>query len=311
MKRLSRGAFARARTFLRTHARPLDGALFAHRFEDAPAERVTEALASYQNEDGGFGHALEPDARTPSSSALATGIGLRILRELGCPPDHPMVGQAVRWLEATFDADTCTWRALPEDANESPHAPWWHDEDGSLARTFDDFLVIPRAEIVGLLHHYAALVPAGWLDGLTERTVADIETMEPFGSGGGDDLVYALSLAETASLPALYRERLVQRIRAVIPGAVSHDPEEWESYCIPPLKVAPTPDSTAADLLGDGLQHHLDYQIDQQRSDGAWDPVWTWADWYPDAWEQAKQEWRGHLTLEALTSLRAYGRIEA
>jgi hypothetical protein len=273
--------------------------------------RVTAALARYQNEDGGFGHALEPDARTPSSSALATGIGLRILRELRCPPDHPMVGRAVQWLEATCDPETYTWRALPDDANESPHAPWWHDEDGSLARTFDDFLVIPRAEIVGVLHHYAALVPAGWLEGLTERTVADIETIEPFGYGGGDDLVYALRLAETESLPARYRGRLVRRLRAVIPGAVSQDPREWGSYCIPPLKVAPAPESTVADLLGDGLQLHLDYQIDQQSPEGAWDPVWTWGHSYPDAWEQAKQEWRGHLTLEALTSLRAYGRVEA
>jgi hypothetical protein len=311
VKRLSCGAFGRARTFLQTYARPLDWALFAHRFEGAPVGRVTAALARYQNEDGGFGHALEPDARTPSSSALATGIGLRILRELRCPPDHPMVGRAVQWLEATCDPETYTWRALPDDANESPHAPWWHDEDGSLARTFDDFLVIPRAEIVGVLHHYAALVPAGWLEGLTERTVADIETIEPFGYGGGDDLVYALRLAETESLPARYRGRLVRRLRAVIPGAVSQDPREWGSYCIPPLKVAPAPESTVADLLGDGLQLHLDYQIDQQSPEGAWDPVWTWGHSYPDAWEQAKQEWRGHLTLEALTSLRAYGRVEA
>ena len=32
---------------------------------------------------------------------------------------------------------------------------------------------------------------------------------------------------------------------------------------------------------------------------------------YPEVWEQAKLEWRGHLTLEAVTQLDAFGRIEA
>jgi hypothetical protein len=309
VRRLSREAFARARNFVTSEARPLERALFEHRFEGAPARRVTAALADYQNDDGGFGHALEPDARTPTSSALATGIGLRILREVGCPAGHPLVGPAVGWLQEAYEPTTHTWRALPRDANDHPHAPWWHDEDGSLARTFDQFLVIPRAEIVGLLHQYASLVPAEWLDDLTARTAADLETIEPFASGGGDDLVYALSLADTEALPARYRSPLLRRIRAVVPSAVSQDPGEWDSYCILPLKVAPAPSSPVADLIADALAAHLEYQIEHQGPKGTWDPVWTWGEAYPAAWQQARQEWRGHLTLEALTSLRAYGRL--
>ncbi len=63
MKRLSREAFERARAFLKSEARPLDRALFEHEFEGAPGERAIEELARYQNPDGGFGRALEPDLR--------------------------------------------------------------------------------------------------------------------------------------------------------------------------------------------------------------------------------------------------------
>ena len=76
MKQLSPEAFCRARHFLKAEARPLDRALFEHRFEKAPAQVVLNALDAYQNEDGGFGRALEADLRTPTSSALATGHGL-------------------------------------------------------------------------------------------------------------------------------------------------------------------------------------------------------------------------------------------
>jgi hypothetical protein len=310
MKRLSHEAFDRARQFLKTQARPLDRAVFEHLFEAAPAESVIAELAHFQNEDGGFGQALEPDLRTPSSSALATGMGLRLLKELECSADHPMVRQAVSYLLAAFDHQAKVWRVAPHDTNAFPHAPWWHDEDGSLARTFDGFLIIPRAEIVGLLHHFASLVPAEWLNDVTERTVTDIEAIKALGTGGGDDLSYTLSLAETEELPRHFRHRLIARIRAVVPTVVSRDPQEWDSYCISPLKLASSPQSIVADLLWDDLQTHLDYQIDHQTPEGTWDPVWTWGDFYPDVWEQAKLEWRGHLTLDTLITLRAFERIE-
>jgi len=310
VKKLNPESFNRARHFLKTKARPLDRALFEHRFEGAPSATVLSELAPYQNADGGFGKALEPDLRSPSSSALATGIGLRLLKELGCSPDHPMVHGAVDYLLATFDPQNQVWRVAPIDVNAYPHAGWWHDEQGSLARIFDGFQIIPRAELVGLLHHYASLVPVAWLTELTERTVADVETITPFGSGGGDDLAYALSLAETQGLPQPFKERLSARIRSVVPRVVSRDPGEWGTYCITPLKVAPSPESIVADLLWDDLGVQLDYQVDRQTPEGTWDPVWSWGDAYPEAWERAKLEWRGHLTLEALTTLRAFGRLE-
>jgi hypothetical protein len=305
---LSIQAFERARRFIRLEARPLERALFEHLFEGAPADGAVAELARFQNEDGGFGRALEPDLRTPSSSALGTGIALRILKESGMPAEHPMVRRAVAYLQSTLDEERGTWRVVPADTNDYPHAPWWHDEDGSLARTFDDFLVIPRAELVGMVHHYGVLVAAGWLEELTERTVRDIETIE-LGTGGGDDLVYALALAATEALPERYRERLLARIRTVAPQVVSRDPAEWGSYCITPLKVAPRPDSVVADLLAEIVPVQLDYLIGQQSAAGSWDPVWSWGDAYPEAWERAKREWRGELTLNTLKTLRAYGRL--
>ncbi|MBN1814642.1 MAG: hypothetical protein JXA14_22570 [Anaerolineae bacterium] len=311
MKKLSRDAFDRARRFLKTQARPLERTMFEHRFEGASAERVVTELARFQNKDGGFGHGLEPDLRTPMSSALATEIGLRTLKELGCASDHPLVVEAVRFFLETIDSQAKVWRVVPFDANAHPHAPWWHDEDGSLARTFDDFLIIPRASVVGLLHHYAALVPADWLAKLTEHTVATIETIEDgaFG-GGGDSLRYALGLAEAKALPQSFRDRLAPRLCCLALKFVSRDPQEWGGYVAKPLKVAPIPDSLVADVLRGGLEEHLDYQIDHQMPEGTWEPTWTWGDFYPDVWEEAKLQWRGVLTLKTLTALRAFGWIE-
>ena len=62
--------FERASDFLLRNARLIERRLFAARFRGAPTEGVVTALRAYQNEDGGFGLALEPDLRGPDSQPL-------------------------------------------------------------------------------------------------------------------------------------------------------------------------------------------------------------------------------------------------
>lgn len=307
---LKREAYDRARHFLLQQARPLERALFQHRFEDAGTEGALNALSTFQNLDGGFGWALEPDLRSPSSSALATAIGLRMLGGLDCPADEHLVRGAVAYLKTTFEEENGIWQVAPADVNSYPHAPWWHKKEGSLERTFDGFRIIPRALIVAGLYQYPSLVPIEWLDRLTEETVEYIESVPELGGGGGSDLEYAIALAESRDLPLRWVQRLENRIREVIPKAVVGDSERWNSYCLTPLRVIRTPETIGADLVADLVQKHLDYQIDHQSTEGTWDPVWSWAGSYPEDWAQARLEWRGHLTLESLTQMKTFGRMD-
>ena len=123
MRSLSAEAFGRAKDYLLTIGRPLEQAQFKYLFEDGSLDEVAVALAAYQNPDGGYGHALEPDAFTPTSGALATSIGLRVLRETGATADHEQVRGAVGYLLATLDPEEKVWRIIPADANDYPHAP--------------------------------------------------------------------------------------------------------------------------------------------------------------------------------------------
>ncbi len=308
MKQLTTGKFAKARAYMLGNARPLEQALFSYYFENGPAAAIWQELGSFQNSDGGFGHALESDLRTPSSSALATGIALKLLAETGAPIEHPLAQEACAYLENTLDLKTLTWRAVSLDTNDHPHAPWWHDKDGSLANTFDHFQVIPRSELVAFLYHFSDQEQAPWLEDMTKSTVAALENM-PLGTGGGDDLVYAIRLATAERLPDNYRQRVMRRVREVTPEVVTRDPKEWEKYSIPPLKLAPSPNSPVADLLTDVLEKNLDFVIEQQTADGFWEPTWTWGEFYPDIWPIARDEWRGVITYHNLCSLKACGRL--
>jgi hypothetical protein len=74
MKKLAISAFHQAKRFLETEARRLEGHLFDFHFNghEGSRGRVIEELESYQNPDGGFGNALEPDVRMQGSSVVAT-----------------------------------------------------------------------------------------------------------------------------------------------------------------------------------------------------------------------------------------------
>lgn len=71
-----------------------------------------------------------------------------------------------------------------------------------------------------------------------------------------------------------------------------------------PLNCAPSPGSLARSLFDQqSIKAHLDHHAAAQGEDGGWTFNWT-------GWSLvAHMEWRGFFTDEALTILRANGRI--
>jgi hypothetical protein len=74
---LTREQFDRVKAYVMREARPLDRQLFRYYFEGGDSDKVARELAAFQNEDGGFGHSLEPDFRLIASSSLATTVGMQ------------------------------------------------------------------------------------------------------------------------------------------------------------------------------------------------------------------------------------------
>lgn len=303
MAMLSHDAYARAATFLREEARELEAARFRHTFEGAAPEQALEVLGAYQNGDGGYGRALEPDVRTPSSSALATSRALLHLAELGAARDHPQVRAADAYLERSMDPERWVWRIIPEDAGAYPHAPWWGE--AGLEDRFGGFVVNPRAAVVGGLLSFQDALDQSWLSGVAEDTVRAVETREL----DMHELMAALALLEAPGLAVASRARVRAACEQAAQRLVPRDPDAWWSYGLQPVTVAPRPESPLHHLFSDVVHANLDVLIEQQGDDGAWSPAWSW-EAYPEAWAEARREWQGVLTLEALSTLRAYGRIE-
>ena len=165
MKQLTQTAFQRAKNFIMDHGRAVDQRRFEFHFENGSADAVLAALSPYQNDDGGFAHSLEPDLRTPASSAIVSTIGFQILREIQAPARHIGVQQGIQYFIDTYDESQQVWHIVPPEVEEAPHAPWWNYE--STTESFGRFLVNPRAEIAGYLHEFSDSVPTELLQTLT------------------------------------------------------------------------------------------------------------------------------------------------
>ncbi len=298
MKKLSEPSYRRARDFLRAQARPLERALFAHEFEAAPVRPVLDALAAFRNADGGFGGALEPDLRMPASSALATATALDVLRELGADHTEPLVCGAVAWAVERFDPEVPGWRYVPADVDAFPHAPHWSWELHRPGGPWDH-LVNPGARFLSHLSHWHQLAPRGLVESLSRAFEKHVMALTS--DVGGDSLGYAAQVENDATRA---------KLRELALATVIRDPAAWTSYCAKPLKLAPRPDSPLAECLAPETALNLDWEIDQQAPDGSWLPNWDWQGHHPDHWELARREWQAELTLRALRSFRAYGRLE-
>lgn len=289
-----------------SNGRPLERALFAYHFENGTGQPVLEALAAYQNEDGGFGHGLEADLRTEASSAIATSTAFYVFREVGTTAEEPMVQRGVDYLLSTYDAERQVWPIVPPEVNDAPRAWWWDYENSEEG--FGGFLVNPTVAILGHLYDYRELAPTGLLDSLTDVAMQRLVALGD--KGEMYDLFCYLGLMGADNLPSAEREVIRQRVAELVTPVVEHDPAKWGEHGMRPLDVVSAPDAPLATVVNPALvEANLDFEIEQQAADGSWSPPWSWAERFPEAWATAEPELKGLITLVRLKTLRAFGRI--
>ena len=305
-------AFTAAGQVIQESGRPLEITRFHYAFGDGPIEAVLEALKKYQNTDGGFGHALEPDLRAPASSALCTSIAFQLLRALQAEDtafSGSLAGElasgGLTYLLGTLDQTRGHWRIIPLEAGDSPHAPWWGQEGREDA--LDEFSLNPTAELLGYLYDYQEQAPGELLSFVTGRVLQHLGELQEIEM---HDLMCCLRLLKTRRLPGDIAADIYSKLNQLIDSVITYDPGAWGGYGLLPLQVIDAPDSPFMVGREAAVEANLDYEISTQGADGAWHPTWTWGGMFPDAWAQAELEWTSLLTLEKLLLLKRFNWIE-
>ncbi|MFB7364207.1 hypothetical protein ACWEP8_14635 [Streptomyces hydrogenans] len=292
---------ARAERFVWLTARVLEQRRFAYHFLRGGADPVEAALTAYLDEDGGYGHALEPDLRGPVSQPLHTAHALRVLDSIGrC--GGLRVERICRYLtsvsthEGALPAIHPSQRAYPS----APFVPVVDDPAGELLST---------GPVVGTLHRNQ--VWHAWLFRATEFCWTAVESLEkshPYEVHAAVAFLDSAPDRPRAEAAADRLGRLVREQRLAVldpdrpdefPVADGYAPGEHHY----PHDYARVPDSLARGWFTDEeLSRSLDFLAAEQAEDGGW-PL-RWRAWAPGS----ALEWRPIVTIEALRTLRAYGR---
>jgi hypothetical protein len=273
--------------FTYANARLLDRRRLEHLLGAAPPAAVIDALRAYQNPDGGFGHALEPDMRAPASEPASALLALETLVELGVT-GHPMIDAAAEWIADAASADG----TLPQMTAASagyPHAPF-------IAPGGPTFLTYALA---GALWHTETR--SEWLDHATDWCWRQLEELE---QPDAYTVVFALRFLDAA--PDEDRAlRIIDDLRPLldddgclpVSGGV-------EGEHVTPLDLSAHPGLRSRALF---TAAHIDADLALrergQRDDGGWD--FDFLHWAPG---QAL-DWRGSLTVSNLRLLHEHGRI--
>ncbi|MEV4944654.1 hypothetical protein [Streptomyces sp. NPDC053755] len=292
---------ARAEHFIWLTARVLEQRRFAYHFLRAGAEPVEAALSAYLNEDGGYGHALEPDLRGPVSQPLHTGHALRVLDSIGrC--GGLRIERICRYLTEVSTHDGALPAVLPSQ-RAYPHAPFVPVVDAPPSD------LLSTGPVVGLLHRNQ--VWHAWLFRATEFCWAAVESLEKSHPYEIQAAVAFLDGAPDRSRAQAAGDRLGRLVREQRLAVL--DPDRLDEFPVAPgyapgehhfpYDYARVPDSLARRwFTEEEMARSLDHLAAAQGEDGGW-PV-TWRQWAPGTALEA----RPVVTIEALRTLRAHGR---
>jgi hypothetical protein len=272
---------SRAAGAIWSSARVLEQRRFERLYGDGDDAAVLAALAPYRTADGGYGYALEPDGRGPTSQPPHVWTALEVLEELEAVDpaicDH---------LETISAPDGGLPLALPS-LEPYPRAPWWGIQPGGS--------LIATAEVLGRLIN----VDHPWVERATAFCWERIEALDrthPYEAEAAVTFLDAVGGEQAAArVGELVREQ----------GLVGRAPEGYAPNEVHhPHDFAKRPGSLARAWFDDAeMDASLDVLEREQADDGGWHPKWQ-------VWTAATgPEWTGIVTLRALATLRAYGRV--
>ena len=314
--------FNKTRNFIYRNARPLDLTRWQYHFENGNREAVLTALSAYQNVDGGFGHALEPDSWNPNSSPIQTWAATEILKEIDynlSDKDHPIVIGILNYLDSGIHMYLNTWVGCIPTNNDYPHAFWWgcekfpSDEVGynptaalagfGLLYSEIDSSIYKKCELIAVeaVNKY---MNENYLNDMHEGLcyVRLMDSMEHCSMKQCSiEKVGIIDLFDFTS----FKAKLIKQVKYCI----TQNTAEWEtSYICKPSQFFNSVDSIFYEDNKALSEYECEYIIKTQLDDGSWNIPWGW-NGYPEEWAISKNWWKANGAILNMLYLKGFRKL--
>ncbi len=293
--------FEKARKYIYRNARPIDLARWNYLFEDGDKQEVIKYLKAYQNADGGFGNALEPDCWNQKSTPLQTWVATKIIKEIDIEDkNNSLITGILEYLVSKEEFDGHCWNGLNavETNNEYPHAPWW-----SYTKTHE-ISYNPTASLIGFMLKYADYESTTYhmACSLAKEAYAYFKKKFPLESMHEVacfvelyDYMKACDIQNLLDLEE-FKTLLQQQIKQVI----TYDTSIWStSYICKPSLFITSKESDFYVGNEEVCSFEREFIQQTQNSDGTWNVTWNW-DGYPEEWSVSKNWWKSDIIIKNL-----------
>ncbi len=308
-------AYKRARRYIYTHARPIELARWQYHFEDGSREAVLEALACYQNSNGGFGHGLNPDYWNPHSSPVQTLVATEILWEIGMErvdAEHPIIQGILDYLSSGRDFDEEHWQYTVESNNKYPHAAWWHYPYSSwwkdtIASRFA-VTYYPTAALAGFILYFEDS-DTDFYDLAREIAAEAIAAFLQAEDISDKHVIFSFSRLYDYIIEAeLEKEfpvgKLQRKLQEIVNRTITQDETMyitmWGINICKPSWFIISVDSLYYEENKEIAEFECEFIAKTQLGDGSWEVIWDWSEDYPQAWGVAKCWWKSRVIIDNL-----------
>lgn len=309
MKKLSKANFLKIKNWIYRNARPIDLALWQYHFEKGNKENVLFILQYYQNEDGGFGKAIDADNWNPNSTPYNTQIAIKILRQIDFTDvKHPIYQGIFRYLESTKHKSEHGWSFTIPSNDNHPHGVWWsynaetniYQNVGTTASLCG--FILRYGQKNSPLYELAKKYTGMLMDRLKKETVHG-----DMGVGGYCELLEDIEKAELMNeFDYCY---LAERVHFLVTEKIQN---EKTNFMANPLEFILSPQSKYYSDNEQEVNSALDAIIESIPENDVWPIPWEWYNEYTSSKYFAISEnwWKAAKAMEKLMQLRSFARLE-
>lgn len=293
---MNQDTFTKIKKFVHRNARPIDYIRWKIHFEIGNKEEFLYLLSSYQNEDGGLGHGIEPDFLNPGSSPMATCHGILMLKELEIhEKNHPVIQAILNYLSSGIGKRNGRWLFSLKENENHPHAPWWtpEEEDGTFSK------YNPTAPLLRFILDFGEYE--------SDLYYLALNTLEELKKDFMEDEEF--SMHDLICLEELRPYLNEERLNDLLEKNIEKDPSKFGDYVLRPSHIIKTLEHPLYKRMEDLMEADLTFIEESLKEEGCWDINWAWGA-FEDSFYVSRNFWKTDLAIHNLLILQSFGKLQ-
>ena len=296
-------------SWIHKNARELEIAIWKYHFEDGNKEDVINALMYYQNKDGGFGNAVDPDNWNINSLPYATLFVINILNDIKFyDMQHSIYLGIKRYIdiESNFPEGLTFTVATNKDY---PHANFYNYIE-NYNKTESTGIILGFCSFI--IEHYRDSKKYSEALEIADKMIGKIQshTLGDMGPAGYISLVNAMKHSKIKSYDY---GKLELRLRELVNNSIQRNPEQWHSYGYRPSDYIKSKNSIFYQENMAIVNVELDFLHDTLPENDVWPISWSWFEnnnKYPKESVISGNWCKSIKAIERTKFLKNFGRIQ-